>query len=96
MNRKTALLAAATFLATGAVSAQWINPHGYNYYDNIPQDTVVHPTIPGTTVRDWGSREPSYIYEPGVAGHGGAMYPTIPGTTIRDYGSDYPSYTVDW
>lgn len=47
--------------------------------------TVIHQTIPGTTVRDYS--RPSLVIE-----RDGTGYQTIPGTVVRDYGA--PGFTV--
>lgn len=41
------------------------------------RDIIVHPTIPGTNLRDYS--------QPGVGYEGNNAYPTLPGTNLRDY-----------
>lgn len=38
---------------------------------------AIHPTYPGTSVRDWS--------KPGVRIEGNRAYPTLPGTSVRDW-----------
>jgi len=47
--------------------------------------TYIHPTQPGTTVRDWS--KPSTVIE------GDRVYQTYPGSTLRDY--TQPEYIIE-
>ena len=51
----------------------------------IGQDYTLHPTFPGTDVRDYS--RPSYQVE------GNTIYPTINGTDVRDYSK--PGYRIE-
>lgn len=52
----------------------------------VPRNTYIYPTIPGTTIRDY--RQPGFVID-----QQGLVRPTIPGTTIPDLRS--PSYIIE-
>jgi hypothetical protein len=49
---------------------------------------ILHPTIPGTNIRDFSNTQPSYK----LNRNSGLFNPTIPGTTIRDFSGERPDY----
>lgn len=78
------------------------------YSAAISADQYMHPTVPGTSIRDYS--RPGYVIESGPnpgtgTSYGGweapapssappaVLYPTIPGTSIRDYSA--PGYQIE-
>ena len=64
------------------------------YSAPVSAETLIYPTRPYTSIRDYNSPIPAYIVEEDIDGDLRA-YPTRPYTSIRDYGSDYPSFVIE-
>ncbi len=55
------------------------------YFSRVGNDSMIYPTIPGTSIRDYS--------RPGFKVEGENIYPTLPGTSVRDYSK--PGFKVD-